>query len=111
MSLTGTAAAFASGACSATDAFAAARGALRLGIGLGAGAAREGRVALRFVDCGGRGPVRTRVMRCEARYHVASVPAAGPRVRFSRGARAPRSEEHTSELQSRQYLVCRLLLE
>src|SRR3712207_8990700 len=26
-------------------------------------------------------------------------------------ARDPRSEEHTSELQSRQYLVCRLLLE
>src|SRR3712207_8988318 len=26
-------------------------------------------------------------------------------------APAPRSEEHTSELQSRQYLVCRLLLE
>src|SRR3712207_9567257 len=25
--------------------------------------------------------------------------------------RSPRSEEHTSELQSRQYLVCRLLLE
>src|SRR3712207_7225751 len=25
--------------------------------------------------------------------------------------RTPRSEEHTSELQSRQYLVCRLLLE
>src|SRR3712207_7899509 len=25
--------------------------------------------------------------------------------------RCPRSEEHTSELQSRQYLVCRLLLE
>src|SRR3712207_7270138 len=25
--------------------------------------------------------------------------------------RMPRSEEHTSELQSRQYLVCRLLLE
>src|SRR5947209_11183481 len=32
---------------------------------------------------------------------------------FLRGrvAGAPRSEEHTSELQSRQYLVCRLLLE
>src|SRR3712207_6871106 len=33
----------------------------------------------------------------------------------ARGARPPRdgrrSEEHTSELQSRQYLVCRLLLE
>src|SRR3712207_8365871 len=27
------------------------------------------------------------------------------------GAAAARSEEHTSELQSRQYLVCRLLLE
>src|SRR3712207_7093813 len=27
------------------------------------------------------------------------------------GARDARSEEHTSELQSRQYLVCRLLLE
>src|SRR3712207_7332143 len=36
------------------------------------------------------------------------------RLRFQRGE-APvcvfRSEEHTSELQSRQYLVCRLLLE
>src|SRR3712207_8370688 len=28
-----------------------------------------------------------------------------------RGGRVVRSEEHTSELQSRQYLVCRLLLE
>src|SRR5947209_10957290 len=28
-----------------------------------------------------------------------------------RRSRVPRSEEHTSELQSRQYLVCRLLLE
>src|SRR3712207_7823988 len=27
------------------------------------------------------------------------------------GGEVPRSEEHTSELQSRQYLVCRLLLE
>src|SRR5215203_1019871 len=32
--------------------------------------------------------------------------------RAARGVRGgPRSEEHTSELQSRQYLVCRLLLE
>src|SRR6202522_4754553 len=29
----------------------------------------------------------------------------------SPAARAPRSEEHTSELQSRRHLVCRLLLE
>src|SRR3712207_8781753 len=36
-----------------------------------------------------------------------------PRARKQGEARAPsrRSEEHTSELQSRQYLVCRLLLE
>src|SRR3712207_9133273 len=32
------------------------------------------------------------------------------RARF-RGCSCARSEEHTSELQSRQYLVCRLLLE
>src|SRR3712207_7956092 len=42
-------------------------------------------------------------------------PAAGscrckPYVRLA-SLRKPRSEEHTSELQSRQYLVCRLLLE
>src|SRR3712207_7411294 len=33
------------------------------------------------------------------------------RSRAATMARVPRSEEHTSELQSRQYLVCRLLLE
>src|SRR3712207_7383715 len=33
------------------------------------------------------------------------------RGRRLRGAGMGRSEEHTSELQSRQYLVCRLLLE
>src|SRR3712207_7258620 len=32
-------------------------------------------------------------------------------TRASRARRTVRSEEHTSELQSRQYLVCRLLLE
>src|SRR3712207_8837573 len=31
--------------------------------------------------------------------------------RLARSAFSTRSEEHTSELQSRQYLVCRLLLE
>src|SRR6476620_12456190 len=41
------------------------------------------------------------------------APAARRRHRLSDGdrARGGRSEEHTSELQSRQYLVCRLLLE
>src|SRR3712207_8177757 len=38
--------------------------------------------------------------------------AAPRRDRGGQGEAAlPRSEEHTSELQSRQYLVCRLLLE
>src|SRR3712207_8891589 len=38
--------------------------------------------------------------------------AGQPRARHDLvQAAAPRSEEHTSELQSRQYLVCRLLLE
>src|SRR3712207_8662214 len=37
--------------------------------------------------------------------------AAPPPPRASRGEHLRRSEEHTSELQSRQYLVCRLLLE
>src|SRR3712207_7910806 len=36
-------------------------------------------------------------------------PIAAPKPVSTTGAR--RSEEHTSELQSRQYLVCRLLLE
>src|SRR3712207_7760197 len=35
----------------------------------------------------------------------------GQRRRARECAGVPRSEEHTSELQSRQYLVCRLLLE
>src|SRR3712207_9195660 len=38
-------------------------------------------------------------------------PAPGGRRRRPVRTRRLRSEEHTSELQSRQYLVCRLLLE
>src|SRR3712207_8042967 len=34
-----------------------------------------------------------------------------PRTGSDGPGKSPRSEEHTSELQSRQYLVCRLLLE
>src|SRR2546425_11043844 len=37
--------------------------------------------------------------------------SATPRCGARSGSRAPRSEEHTSELQSLAYLVCRLLLE
>src|SRR3712207_8618132 len=47
--------------------------------------------------------------------HRAMVPTVlapiNPRVPLSGTASSARSEEHTSELQSRQYLVCRLLLE
>src|SRR3712207_7754696 len=41
----------------------------------------------------------------EGRRHRRAERAQG------KGQRGQRSEEHTSELQSRQYLVCRLLLE
>src|SRR5687768_18170979 len=37
--------------------------------------------------------------------------AAGKELAVSEGPQHPRSEEHTSELQSRLQLVCRLLLE
>src|SRR3712207_7045185 len=50
--------------------------------------------------------------------HAAVVPVAADRAplgealrRVGAGDGLVRSEEHTSELQSRQYLVCRLLLE
>src|SRR3712207_7434497 len=53
------------------------------------------------------------VRRCRQADRVAARP--GLTSRASRPTRsrssALRSEEHTSELQSRQYLVCRLLLE
>src|SRR3712207_8367781 len=49
------------------------------------------------------------------RYAACSPPAGAAataaRAVSTRAAKAARSEEHTSELQSRQYLVCRLLLE
>src|SRR3712207_9132330 len=49
------------------------------------------------------------------RQHPARDPPGAPaparRLRRRTPAGHPRSEEHTSELQSRQYLVCRLLLE
>src|SRR3712207_7761619 len=47
----------------------------------------------------GQGDIAVRTL-----HHQAAVPAKDKR-------RITRSEEHTSELQSRQYLVCRLLLE
>src|SRR3712207_7450181 len=50
--------------------------------------------------------------RHRGRPAAAADPGAEPdRVRPEDYRRQRRSEEHTSELQSRQYLVCRLLLE
>src|SRR3712207_7026949 len=48
--------------------------------------------------------------------HLSALTSLGPPKRREIRSRTPplhttRSEEHTSELQSRQYLVCRLLLE
>src|SRR3712207_8415655 len=53
-------------------------------------------------------PRRRRVGRCELGDRPDEE--GGRRGHRRRGA-GTRSEEHTSELQSRQYLVCRLLLE
>src|SRR3712207_7160445 len=51
----------------------------------------------------------------QRRQRAHAVPGRRLRAREVHGraarGRDPRSEEHTSELQSRQYLVCRLLLE
>src|SRR3712207_7375004 len=52
-----------------------------------------------------------------ARWHISTPsrrrlpPLSSPSGPTGRAAGRVRSEEHTSELQSRQYLVCRLLLE
>src|SRR3712207_9284241 len=60
---------------------------------------------------------RSRMMRCfvAARslslVRVRAIAAFGRLLATPLQERRTRSEEHTSELQSRQYLVCRLLLE
>src|SRR3712207_7033833 len=58
---------------------------------------------------------RSRNLAAAFRSRLAELAPGPPRVRGESAAGAVaeeiRSEEHTSELQSRQYLVCRLLLE
>src|SRR3712207_8269882 len=63
----------------------------------------------------------TPATRCSCRTRTSTCWVCPPRRRgcgsvrrstsCARSGRGARSEEHTSELQSRQYLVCRLLLE
>src|SRR5258707_4084211 len=66
--------------------------------------------------CGARGCVAQSVPLPDLdRLHAAERRCGDGRAvrrgRQARGHAGARSEEHTSELQSRQYLVCRLLLE
>src|SRR5206468_10865284 len=70
-----------------------------------------GRIAHRSRGCRGRGHHAThrRVTPPRRRARRTSKPNRGVDVR--RALRRGRSEEHTSELQSRSDLVCRLLLE
>src|SRR3712207_7003477 len=64
-----------------------------------------------------RSPARGQVERpgchdlVEPEEHHRRPPGRRDHDRPGQPRRRPRSEEHTSELQSRQYLVCRLLLE
>src|SRR3712207_7130140 len=57
-------------------------------------------------------PQRDALGRRRRRARARGRPARPRREQGHRSSRHhPRSEEHTSELQSRQYIVCRLLLE
>src|SRR5258707_9191810 len=65
---------------------------------------RSRRQSERRAPAPARRAARARAVRRDA-------PARGQGARRPRSRTPHRSEEHTSELQSRQYLVCRLLLE
>src|SRR5258707_9628036 len=70
---------------------------------------------LKFPRSAGLGKFLLQDLRCDAQGRERpEFPLNRPVWREARilvGRRKSRSEEHTSELQSRQYLVCRLLLE
>src|SRR3712207_7340057 len=64
--------------------------------------------------CSSSSPTRSRPSRTPSCRSSAACSGCGGRAASpprNASSRASRSEEHTSELQSRQYLVCRLLLE
>src|SRR3712207_8403919 len=60
---------------------------------------------------GRRSTEQQQVLRGLAAHLVQEVVVPGDQRVERLALRVPRSEEHTSELQSRQYLLCRLLLE
>src|SRR3712207_845121 len=70
----------------------------------------EGKEIFRF-DTFGDEQFWTDTLRMHEVIQQAVTPAVALSVGLKVDADALRSEEHTSELQSRQYLVCRLLLE
>src|SRR3712207_6882430 len=71
-----------------------------------------GGIRLRSPGCPGQGQGCPRPCRLVRRAQEHRPEDGDQRRRGGRGERGdPGSEEHTSELQSRQYLVCRLLLE
>src|SRR2546422_3238742 len=90
---------------------AAATGAGGAGAGAGAcscaGAAGAGTLACVTAGCFAQPPARIRT----ATEVTATVVATDPRFIVIPPLSLDRSEEHTSELQSRLHLVCRLLLE
>src|SRR3712207_7282368 len=74
----------------------------------------EGSVVTPTVDCAARDRPLSDQSMCLAGQlrRTSSCRSAGRHIAHRRRRQLPgRSEEHTSELQSRQYLVCRLLLE
>src|SRR3712207_9223864 len=62
-------------------------------------------------DLTGRAELIEEVLRLEGYDTIPVVLPTAPAGRGLTAEQRLRSEEHTSELQSRQYLVCRLLLE
>src|SRR5476651_2765857 len=58
-----------------------------------------------------RRPPRSTLFPYTTLFRSPVAPSMSPTARYMIMLRNWRSEEHTSELQSRQYLVCRLLLE
>src|SRR3989441_7343863 len=69
-------------------------------------------LARREAHIGDPAPAALRVLHLEIREDDARLPSLGEGQVDARVRREdPRSEEHTSELQSLAYLVCRLLLE
>src|SRR3712207_7965524 len=71
---------------------------------------RTGRCNARLAEIDRGDPVELSRRKVDVPYYAGlQVPNEAPAL--DAPSRCSRSEEHTSELQSRQYLVCRLLLE